>query len=88
MPICPECGTFYDPTNETQPCCGACGYWPSGYGYDEPTPAADLPPYATDMTDDASVDTDASDDPGSSEDALNDASDNAASFTPDDDLPF
>ena len=86
MPICPECGTFYDPTNETQPCCGACGYWPSGYGYDAPTTSADLPPYATDMTD-YSNDTSA-DDTHSSDPPPNSASDNDESFSPDDDLPF
>ncbi|MES3630752.1 MAG: hypothetical protein PPP56_11370 [Longimonas sp.] len=86
MPICPECGTFYDPTNETQPCCGACGYWPDGYGYNIPRTSDDLPPYATDMTDyssDASVD-----DTDSSVSPPNSASDNDESFSPDDDLPF
>ena len=30
MAICPDCGTEFDADNETQPCCGICGFENSG----------------------------------------------------------
>lgn len=34
MARCSRCGEEYDPWNESQPCCGSCGFWPNSRGRD------------------------------------------------------
>lgn len=91
MPMCPHCDIFYDDTNDTQPCCGACGHPIScgclaydSYGYDG-TSSSFRGSTAWDDFDAFGTDTDNASDT-SDNDGATDATDD--SFAPDDDLPF
>ena len=43
MPVCPYCNEIYDDGNESQPCCGICGYpyYHSDYDNDDDNSSED-----------------------------------------------